>query len=569
MPGAGNDERMDASAPRGLLLAARVATVATLLLAAFAAIALSPRVFYADPWRFAALQAQRPEWTTALASDNGHREILPNFVRLLELAWCDGAPWLQGGIGLALFAAAALVAWGATAGLPTAMRAAAGLALAAGVCWGGNFREIAHGSELVHFAPVLLALAGGLRAVGAASPPTPRTGWLLAACAVLATFGFSSGLACVPTFAVALWLRRATWRCYAPLALGAALAVAGLVIDRDRPLASGQAGALAMADQWLRWLGAPGTWAFSPLVDPAHAARLPWPPLAAAAGAIAEPLHAAFGPPLAARWPALLFGALGLAAALRATWRDRGADPGVVARLGLGLAWMGLTVGAIVVAARADYFVERPIQLTTQRYLPWSMLLWTGLTVRAVATARSGRRALLGAFGFWSVLAPSNVWTTRYAWKQCVVADRTAAAAVTGVLAADFELEETVLTDLLAAIPPLRATGKGPFAWPEARWLAGAAGDRAPGDAAAPLRWLDDGALGELTVRVIANRLGEPGREVRFRGPTAHDRLLLAEDGAPAGLAVRAPFHDEWFGWLQGAGTAPVGRIRAAALRRE
>ncbi|MFO0276209.1 MAG: hypothetical protein ACK533_02910, partial [Planctomycetota bacterium] len=95
MKGAGNDERMDGDAPRGLLLAARVATIGSLLLAAFAAIALAPRVFYADPWRVAALQAQQPGWSTALASDTGHREILPNFVRLLELAWCDGAPWLQ------------------------------------------------------------------------------------------------------------------------------------------------------------------------------------------------------------------------------------------------------------------------------------------------------------------------------------------------------------------------------------------------------------------------------------------------------------------------------------------
>lgn len=560
MPGAGNDAPTDANAPRALLLAARAATLASLLLAAFAAIALSPRAFYADPWRFAALQVQTPFWTAAFASDNGHREILPNVVRLLELAWCDGAPWLQGAIGLAVLAAAMLVAWRATASLPRAARAAAALALATGTCWGGNFRELAHGSELVHFAPVLLALFAGLRAVGAAATPTPRTGWQLAACTLLATFCFSTGLACVPAFAVALWLRRADWRCFAPLALGAVVAALGLLVGRDQPLASGEAGPLTMLEQLLRWLGAPSAWAFSPLLDPSHSARLPGPGLPALASAIATPLHAAFGPPLLARWPALLFGALGLLALLRATARARAADPGAVARFGLGLAWAGLTVGALVVAARADYFVARPIQLTTQRYLPWSMLLWTGLALHAVATARSGRGALLLALGVWAVLAPSNVWTTRYAWKQRVVAERTAAGAVVGVLGADFELEETMIADLRAAIAPLRAADVGPFAWREARWLGQPA-------TAAPT-YPPEPTVG-LAARAIDNRLGESGREVRFRGPTAHDRLLLVDDGVIAGLAVRAPFTDDWFGWLRGTGAATPGRVLAVALRPE
>lgn len=315
-----------------------------------------------------------------------------------------------------------------------------------------------------------------------------------------------------------------------------------------------------MLEQLLRWLGAPSAWAFSPLLDPAHAARLPGPGVPTLASAIAAPLHAAFGPPLLARWPALLFGALGLAALLRATARARVADPGPVARLGLGLAWAGLAVGGLVVAARADYFVERPIQLTTQRYLPWSMLLWTGLALHAVATAQSRRGALLRALGVWAVLAPSNVWTTRYAWKQRVVAERTAAGAVVGVVGADFELEETLPDELRAAIPPLRAAGVGPFAWREARWL-GQPATAAPTYPPEP--------TAELAVRAIGNRLGEPGREARFRGPTGHDRLLLVDDGVIAGLAVRAPFTDAWFGWLRGAGAATPGRLLAVALRPE
>jgi hypothetical protein len=552
----------DEETPRGLLFAARAVTIVCVGMAAFAALALSPRVFYADPWRYAAVHAQAPFWTAALTSDNGHREVLPNIVRVAELAWCDGAPWLQIGVGLAVFAAAGWVAWRALAGLPVAARAAAGLALAAGTCWGGNFRKLAHGNELLHMAPVLLALAVGLRAIQGrgTTPPTPRIGAFAALCTLVATFSFSSGLACAPAFAVAMWLRRAPWRAMLPLGAGAGLAVAGLLIGRDDPLPVGSAGPVAVVDQMLRWLGAPSAWMFSPLLDPAHAARLPGTPLQALAGAVAGPLHAAFGPPLLARWPALLFGAVGLAWLLRATWRARRADPGPAARFGLALSWCGLAVGALVVAARRDYFVEWPIQLTTQRYLPWSMLVWTGLVVHATATAPSGRGALLRALAFALTLLPSDVWTTRYAYRQRVVAELTAAGAVVGVLDAKFEREETMLPDLLAAIPPLRAQRKGPFAWREAQQLGGPIADAS---AYPPEPTVD------LQIADVDNALGDRGRSVRFTGPTAHDRLLLVEDGVVRGLAVRAPFGDGWRGWMTGVTANPPRAVLAVALRPE
>lgn len=117
-----------------------------------------------------------------------------------------------------------------------------------------------------------------------------------------------------------------------------------------------------------------------------------------------------------------------------------------------------------------------------------------------------------------------------------------------------------MLADLRAAIAPLRAAGVGPFAWRESGWL-GQPATAAPTHPPEP--------TAELAVRGIDNRLGEPGREVRFRGPTAHDRLLLVDGGTVAGLAVRAPFTDEWFGWLRGAGAVTPGRVLAVALRPE
>ncbi|REN05975.1 hypothetical protein DSI35_15590, partial [Mycobacterium tuberculosis] len=62
---------------------------------------LSPRVLYADPWRFTQKLLEMPWPANVLVSDNGHREILPNLVRHAELEWLHGNQWLQIGTGVA------------------------------------------------------------------------------------------------------------------------------------------------------------------------------------------------------------------------------------------------------------------------------------------------------------------------------------------------------------------------------------------------------------------------------------------------------------------------------------
>lgn len=551
----------DGPAPSGLAAAALVATLAYVAIGLFAALALAPRTFYADPWRFAGRQAQEPFWVAVFAADNGHREAVPNFVRVLELRLLDGLPLLQGAVGLAALVAAALVARRALADRGPAVRAAAALALAAGVCWGGNARKLAHGSETVHLGLVLLALAAGLRALTARRTVDDlRAPAVAASWSLFATMCFGSGLALAPAFAVVLWLQRAPRRCYAPLALAALVGAAAVMVASDDPLPRPATDAANLLDFWLRWLGAPSAWALSPALDPAHAARLPFEWLRALATTVASPLDAAFGPALAARWPACAFGLLAVAWLGRASWRARRDGAPGLALFGLGMAWCGAGIGALVVLARRDYFVELPVQLTTQRYLPWSMLAWTGLVLQATATAADGRRALLGALAFAVALAPSNVWTLRFMYRQRVIAEATAAGAVVGVIGRDFPLEETDPDDLRAAIPPLRAARKGPFAWPEASWLGRPAAE-------APTRLPEP--LVDLAVRPVDNRLAGPGREARFRGPTGSARLLLVEGDRVVGLAVRAPFDDAWHGWLQGDGGQTPAPLRAVALRSE
>ena len=63
---------------------------------------LSPKVLYADTWRFTGHFLATAWPGKVLDADNGHREILPNLVRVAELQWLDGNQWLQIFVGASL-----------------------------------------------------------------------------------------------------------------------------------------------------------------------------------------------------------------------------------------------------------------------------------------------------------------------------------------------------------------------------------------------------------------------------------------------------------------------------------
>ncbi len=512
---------------------------------------LSPRVPYADSWRFLDHFLATPFPANVLAADNGHREVLPNAVRVVELHWCDANQLLQTSVGLALALLFVVLVWRTILPLPAAVRAAAAVVLAAGVFWLGNGRKLAHGSEALHLFAVLCCLLGGLRALAA---PAARAREMVAAAALalVATFCFGSGLACFPAFAAVAVLQRRPWTHQLPLAGAALLALPGLLGGGDGTWPSAWSAGFA-GELLLRLLGAASAWVFSPLLDPAHAARLPGGTLAALAGTVAVPAHAAFGPAASARWPAVAFGTLGLVWLAAASWRARARGAPAVAMIGLGLAWFATACMAMVAVLRLEYFVRHPEQITTQRYLPWSMLAWTGLLLARVATT-TPRRALVAALLFAVVLLPSSVWTGRYAWKQRATAELTAAGAAVGVLDRDFPLEETVESELLHVLPALRAARTSVFAWREVAWL----GEPLP--AGAPRE-----VLADVTVERVDNVFGPPGSRVSFRADGAGgDRLLVAgPDGRACGIVVRLPFSPWWRGWM--LGTAAPGALTAAA----
>lgn len=540
------------SGSRRLIVLATAVGAAYALFGVAAMLLYSPRVPYADPWRFLVRLLHEPFPANVLASDNGHREVLPNALRLLELECLHANQWLQilAGTSLALLAAGVVLRL--LRDLPAPRRALAGAAVAAGVFWLGNGRKLTHGNESVGMFLVLLSLLGGLAALTRDERGTtwPRI-WIAAGCALVATFCFGSGLACFPALAVALLLQGAPLARLWPLALvGAATTAALLAGSRRDPF---EWAPLERLDLWLRWLGAPSVWAASPLLEPAHAARLPGAVLRGIASPVAQAMHDALGARLTARWPACAFGLAGAWWLLRATWRAHRDPAGRVERIALGLAWFGACVGVLVVGLRLEYFRTYPKEITTLRYVPWSMLLWTGLVVVAAVRARTDARAAWLVFSFAALLLPSTVWTTRIAHTQRAIAELTALGAVVGVLAQDFDLSETEEVDLRRALPLLRDAHAAMFAWPETPWLG-----RALPPAAATVE------LADVELRAVANRFPGDGSEISCRADAAGSRLLLLDgERTVIGLVLRLPFETRWRGWLRG--TPAAGALRAAA----
>lgn len=520
----------------------------------------APKVPYADPWRFLASYLEHPFPANVLMADNGHREVLPNLVRFTELQWFGANQWLQIGVGLGL-ALATLAAWiRALHGAERTARAAAAAISCIGLFWLGNCRKLAHGNESVSMFCVLLCLVLGLRALTArGQAASGRRTWLAAAAGVLATLSFGSGVATFAAFAAVLVVQRAPLRTWLPLAIGAVGAAIALLLAGGGDRAHAEIAPVEQFGQLLRWLGAPFVWACSPLLDPAHAARLPWEFLRAPLGMVANPVAAAFGPPLEARWPGTALGGLGVLWLLVATvrlWRRR--DAASHEHFALGIAWFGLAVGGLVVALRLDYFRHHPDQVTSQRYLPWSMLLWTGLWLGFVLReGRSLRMLAVAVLGLALALAPSQVWTGRNAWRLQRTAELTALGAAVGVLDIDYPLVETDPQDLLRAVPLLQAAHASVFAWPETRLL----GERPAAQRLVPVE------LREVTVARVANRFGSPGSRVVFQAASEAHGVLVLLDGAgtACGLVTRLAFEDVWRGWCRGE-PSPA-ELRAAQLR--
>jgi len=491
-----------------------LAVAAIIAVGVAAMVWLSPRVLYADPWRFTQKLLEMPWPANVLVSDNGHREILPNLVRHAELEWLHGNQWLQIGTGAALALATVwlLARIIRSDGLAPPVRAAATVVAALSIFWLGSQRVLTHANESVHAYLITVALMAG----AALLLRGDRRGAVLAAvCGVAATFSFGSGVAVFVGLAAVLVVRRAPLSHWVPWIAGLLVAV-GLHLGMGR---TGMPAQMAVAplpqlDVLLRWLASPFIYLAWPALDPAAAQQLPFAPVRDVVHAVASSYQALFGPVLTSRWPHLL-----------------------------------------VALSRWTYFADYPTQLAAPRYVPWSWLFWSGLVLWATIRIglRRPRRAACGALLLALVAVPSTAWMAYLGASMQRVANMTATAAAAGVVDPDQTHGESVPGEVQAALPSLRAHGVAMFAWPEARYLQG--GATTATSVAVP--------IGDVSLVAVRNTLGGSAWRIDFSAQSNAPRLVLQCSGRPVGLAM--PLAGRWVGWA--TGHLDAGCLEALQLR--
>ncbi len=333
-----------------------------------------------------------------LQLENGHRPILPALVRLAEVEWLQANQLLQLGVGLACALAALtliVVTICRDQRLVVPERAALVLGATLALFWLGNARMLMHGNEsLQTYSVLLLTILGGLALQRARDTRPLRSMIAAALCCAAATFCFGTGVASFAALFVGGWLVRMPARSFAVPALLLALSLAvyvGGLPGHDGVRHSLLAHPLDSLGIALRWLAAPWMQAWlglapPPLIEwmPDAVRRQPFGRLVVdSAGALAAP----WGP----RWTmdaSLVVGGIGAAAFVATvlrSWRA-GASMSPVQLLGVLLATMGATIGALLSVSRLPLFREIPSQIFADRYLPWNCLFWLGL-----ALSRAGR----------------------------------------------------------------------------------------------------------------------------------------------------------------------------------
>ncbi len=409
------------------LLATFFLVAAALLLAtSLSAIAnFAWRVPMFDQWRLYDHFLSLPFPENILQLENGHRPIIPNLIRVMEIHWFAADQLLQIGIGTTCaFVACAVPSlnfWRARE-LPLAARAAGVLLAVTGIFWLANARMLMHGSESLHAYLVIVnvVLACLLTWQASRDHSLQRLALACLACTV-ATFSFGPGIAGFVSVVALGLLLRLPWRWLllpAGTLVGCLLlytfALPGEHSVRNalelHPLASLSISAQWLSSPWVNaWLG---------FADPQL--KLPdithwWP------GSI---LHAtAFGlVKVTGSSVPTLSSLLGFAGILYvivrfAIYYARREQVSSAYALALGICLFALSTSAIVGLTRLDYLMANPGQIYSDRYLLWPCLFWSGLAMIVLMDAcRSGHQFLVGLALTGCACLPVMLYPSHHAW---------------------------------------------------------------------------------------------------------------------------------------------------------
>jgi hypothetical protein len=401
-----------------------------------------------DQWRTYGTFLSLPFPDNILPADNGHRPIVPNFFRYLEIRWFAADQLLQITIGtLCMYltcGAIAFCAW-RERGVSLLLRAGGVLLAVLGVLWLGNARMQLHGNESLH--AYLLTLCVVCACIWTwQARQTGHLRWLLFACiaCIVATFCFGPGIASfAAVFLLGILLRVPLRWLAMPIGVAAICLVVYLfalpgnegvrnVLDLH-PLTSARVVA--------QWLSAPWVNGWLAAADP----RAPWfgfdpdSDLSNALIRSANAVTAATGGDW--RRLSIVIGALGIIGfTVRALITFlRSTPPTRLETVAIGVGAFAIAVAIVIGIARLNYLLEFPDQIYADRYLLWPCLFWSSLSLLVlcdIARTRS-RIAHVSAFVFLIVLPAILLVTQRnqVVWGAVVYANaqRNAAALRSGV----------------------------------------------------------------------------------------------------------------------------------------
>jgi hypothetical protein len=522
-----------------IVLALFFVVVAVLCVGAFGITEL-----YADQWRHYLSYVNRPFVAAVFSADNGHRSVLPGFIKVIELRWLNGNQLLQLGLGM-VFALGAVAVFSNLAwrdrSHPSFHRLLSVALFSFAVLWLGNARMLAHGNESINIYPIIFALAcsafllAGRASVGA--------GRLVAAIllAVAAAFSFGSGIAVFLAIVMILFIDR-HYTCAAIASISFILTLALYIwLPNDagvrntiefNPILNLHTMATWISSMWIQLFGLQ--------VDSGNS--LPGG-LRDGAKLIAFLYASVFGSPKVNTLPLALVGYAGIFVLLWMTWKSwaRTIPISPLRVAALGICWFALGVGALVAISRMSYFNDHPGQIFANRYVAWSCLFWIGLLVASLTTQPVRKIGYLlqksvVALSF-GILGMGVITTYGYAVWAKGVKERvqlTSTSFVSSVIDPTLDPGETVYEEVAESIDLIKKAKVAAFSWPEALLIGEAVGRIEPQPEASI----------DLSVIPFDNLLGGRAMKLDLAISSLYNgqlpaRLLIAAEGVYIGVMIR------------------------------
>ena len=362
---------------------------------------LRATAIFADQWHIFRTYLDLPFPENVFVNQNSHLLLFPSLVFLTDIYFFDAQQWFPFlfGMGLCVVAVATMAYLARTDEvLPLLTRSASLATFVFLLFWAGGSRTLLHSNEIVCIffvvSSVLMTWAVLIRAGDPTNPrPESERSAVIAAgiLCLVATYSFGTGLAGFPAALLVATMLRVSPINLAILAAFFAFGLFSYVATLPAP-ASMPAGIeldpVLLLQQWAIWVGTPVTYllrgeTWEMLTNDPDIQKI-------------RDVQTA------------TIGAIGLlvAAALTAwsLWRPPRTR---LAYLAFGLIAFSAASGFIVAFGRFALFLIAPMQLMADRYLVWSTLFWSGISLLALVGLAGLSRFKLVAMGASVALSSS------------------------------------------------------------------------------------------------------------------------------------------------------------------